>query len=91
MEEVLRLAAERMAKKLGAVSELVYELDFYSPYHGMRAITFSVHYMNAEGLEVGYWLADMRSFNKLNPPRSWGEDFHLRPGYTHNLLTVESV
>ncbi len=32
---------------------------------------FAIHYFNPEGLEVGYWLIDLKSFHVLEEPRVW--------------------
>lgn len=32
---------------------------------------FALHYFNDDGLEVAYWLVDLKSFTVLDPPREW--------------------
>ncbi len=71
------IEANAKARPLGAVTSGVacyppqrkWSLDKGTYYeHGKP---FAIHYFNAEGLEVGYWLVDLKSFHVLEEPRTW--------------------
>jgi len=61
--------ADRLCVYRGAVSYF----DEPYPQRGLQAPgLFARYYFNADGLEVGHYLYDLRTVAFMNPPRPWG-------------------
>lgn len=59
--------AVKRAKELGAVDEKPYVVKGYWGHHSV----FNIHFINADGNEVGYWHKYMQTWVEFTTPGIW--------------------
>ncbi len=70
--------------ELNATHSRIYFLKQHDYLRGWVAVPFSVHYFNADDLEIAYYICDtvyLLGLIVLDNPRVWSDELKMHPNY----------